>query len=125
VQLDQHRAARGDRRREQRGVAPEAAHRDVRVHRDASALQQRRGQAARRLERERAARREGAFAVRGEVFDRPALEQALGAVGFDYRCDAAARFGRGAEHDQARSGFGVHGVRLWECCVKARLFRPR
>ena len=87
VQLDQHRATHGERHADERGVAPEALHRQVRVHGEAHP-----------------ARRSGEYVARGrerriEVIDRPAFEEALRGSAND-RGDAAARLRR-YEHDEA------------------------
>ena len=110
VQLQHERRARGEGRGHERGVARRiAARAEVQVHQRAAVAgeQQAEPPHARRA-RGRALRCAPRVAVRRQVVDRPALEQAVGAVGVDHGGDAAARLGRGAEHDQ--SGIGIHGM---------------
>ena len=112
MQLQDHRIARGERRRHEHTAAPEArARRRVQMQRDAPLLEQRSGERAQRLGGDFQLLERRAVAMRGEVIDRPALEKPAGAVRVDHRGNAAARFGRGAEHQESGIQWGFDGHR--------------
>ena len=109
VQLQHERRARGEGRGHERGIARRiAARAEVQMHQRAPVAGEQQAEPPHRLEREAEAALRAAVAVRRQVVDRPALEQAVRAVGVDHGGDAAAGLVLGTEHDQ--SAIGIHGI---------------
>jgi hypothetical protein len=113
VELQRYRAARGERGAHERRLAPEArAGGDMHMHCYAAMFGKQCRELARRFAGGGDVARERVAAVRGDVRDRPALEETVSAVGIHRGGDGAVRLGCGAEHRDARIKARRHRTRF-------------
>ena len=110
VQMQDERAAGSERQQNESELAPYAAlRRRVQVHHHAALPAYRGDETAERLSEQPGIFQQAGFGVGGDVFDRPALEEAMGAIGVDHRRDRVAPVGDRPEHQEPRKAEFGHG----------------